>query len=271
MKTYEQVLAEPIHLSALSHMGQSPAHCLEAMMRKFDAVHYRIGRHTHHLILGPQKGEKWIVYPKRRQGKDWDVFEAKYEEEGYDIFTESEHRLAMAMARAVKEDPLVAELGLLDGQYEVPVEWTDETGRKCATRGIDILHRTRTVEIKTSQTSNPVKFGYEAKKYAYHAQGSWFHEACKRGLKMTEVKDHFIIVVEKRAPYVVTVMQLTPGMLLEGYMLHRSWMQTLKGCEESNQWPGYSQSVVMLDTNPSPDGADDDEPIVLEDGEEVAA
>jgi hypothetical protein len=62
------------------------------------------------------------------------------------------------------------------------------------------------------------------------------------------------------------VFKLTEQAVDMGRRLYRLWLEQLAGCIESNQWPGYAQSVVDFDVAPV-----DEEPFVLigEDGEDI--
>jgi exodeoxyribonuclease VIII len=245
-----KLITDPVHLSNLKKFGESPAHYFDSIGKDVDKASFRIGRLTHALLLGVQPGGRWDIYKGRRAGKEWEAF--RDARPGVDIFTTPEHALALAMAKSVERTPLAFDL--LQGEFEVPVEWTHETGRRCATRGLDILNRKLryTGELKTAVTSHPGRFTREALRMGYHAQGAWAKEAAAS--LGVDVDNHFIIAVEKKAPHVVTVLRLAPRALLQGQKLCRSWMEQLDACEKANVWPGYCQSVVDLDVPEEDDG-----------------
>ncbi len=249
-------MSEPIHLSNLKHFSESPAHFLASLGDDEDKPIYRTGRLTHVLTLGAQRGVRWDVYDGRRAGKEWEAFKAA--REGVDLFTKTELSLCSAMADAVKANERA--MMILRGQFEVPVEWTHETGRRCATRGIDCLnaHEGYTAELKTTVSSHPGRFTRDAIRMGYHAQAAWVRDAAAS--LGVSVKAHYVVAVEKKAPHVVTVFRLTERAIVEGQKLCRSWMEQLKVCEESNAWPGYVQHVVDLDVA-------DEEGLVFEDDE----
>lgn len=235
--------ADPVHFTNLKKMAQSPAHYAASIGVEDDSLAFRLGRLTHALCLGAQQGVKWAVFEGSRRGKAWDEFKAAHE--GYDLFTKSEHALAKNMALAITRD-LRAKV-LLDGEFELPVEWTHETGRKCATRGLDILNRPSRyiVDIKTAQTTQPGRFTREALRMGYHAQASFYRDAA-RSIGV-EVSDVYLIAVEKKAPHVVTVLRFSARAMTEGDKLIRSWMEQLIACEAADEWPGYVQSIVEID------------------------
>lgn len=264
-------LADPVHFSNLKKIAESPAHYAASIGDDSDSLAYRLGRLTHALVLGVQPGGQWDVYDGRRAGKEWESFKAK-RGDAVDIFTKTEHTLCVAMAKAITAHPDA--MRLLDRcEYEVPVEWTDlATGRRCATRGIDALNRSGryTAELKTAVSSHPDRFARDANRLGYPAQGAWFKEACA-SMGVT-IDTHYVIAVEKKAPHVVTVFQVTPRNIADGFLKCRAWMETLKVCEEAQSFPGYVQSIVDLDLwAPETTEDDDDGSVVLTDGEELAA
>lgn len=273
-------LSDPVHFSNLKKIAESPAHYLASIGDDSDSYAYRIGRLVHALVLGVQDGVKWVVYDGRRAGKEWEKFKAEHEAAGEDIFTKSEHALCVSMALAIRDHGEAREL-IETGESEVPVEWIHlPTGRRCKTRGIDVLNRKGceaskgqkyTLELKTAVSSQPDRFARDANRLGYPAQGAWFKEAAAS--MSVDVDAHFVIAVEKKAPHVVTVFKVTPRNLHDGWLKCCAWMETLKVCEDSKSFPGYVQSIVDLDLwSPATDVDDDDDgSVVLEDGEEIAA
>lgn len=261
-----KLLTDPVHFSNLKHFAQSPAHFLASIGVEEDKLAFRLGRLTHALVLGVQSGGRWDVYEGRRQGKAWDEFVAA--RPGVDIYTVKEKALALAMARSIEACPNA--MDLIEGETEVPVEWTYPGGtRRCATRGIDILNRKRRyiVDIKTTVSSHPVRFPRDAHFRGYNAQGSFYRDAARSiGADVDEV---YFIAVEKKPPHVTTVFRLTPSVLIDGEKMIRSWMEDLQRCEESNQWNGYAQHIVDIEPldgdSDGFDWSDDD------DGDEEAA
>lgn len=254
---------DPVHFSNLKRIATSPAHYLASIGPQDDTDAYALGRLTHALILGG----KYAVYEGVRRGKEWDRFKAEQLGAGLtdeQLYTSSQFAQARAMSDAVLSDPIAPMY--LRGEHEVPMEWTAPTGRRCATRGIDVLNRERKfiTELKTATCTAPWKFGWEAKRYGYHAQGAFYQNACR--LAGIEINDVYIISVEKKKPYAVTVFHLTPRLLIEGDKLCRSWLECLRTCEEGNCFPPYAQYVVELDVD-----EDQGDVTLMIDGEEVAA
>lgn len=246
------------HFHDLKRFAKSPQHYLAGLgVEGPDSAPFRFGRLTHRVTLGG--GEIHIFKGKVRNGKEWEAFKEGKNEK--DIFKQDELDEALRIAAVLKTHPIASEL--LEGDHEVPVEWT-MLGRKVATRGLDTINRKtrRHVELKTTSNAEPFTFQRGALRYGYHAQCAMYDDAA-RSLGI-EVDEHYVVAVETSEPYAVTVHRLSPRLLGEGRKLVCSWMERLKVCEEANEWPGYSQSVCEWDL-------DADGLTLLIDGEEVAA
>jgi len=242
---------EELHFSDLKQMAKSPAHVRHAVETGWTPARYlTIGTLAHAILLGGD----YVVFEGQRRGKAWEAFEAEHE--GWTIATRKEFDEAEAMAHAVLAHPVAVRL--LDGEKERA--WAATMyGRKCAGR-IDVSGRA-TVELKTTNDAEPGRFQRQCLRMGYHAQLAWYQDA-RRALG-EDPGEAFIIGVESKAPFPVTIFRLTPRALLEGQKLNRLWVERLAACEAADEWPGYVQSVVDLDIA-------EDAGLII-DGEEVEA
>jgi len=224
-----------LHWSQLKRIAESPAHYKYRLTAPNESTpQMAFGTLVHAMLLGGD----FVVYKetKTRSGKKWDDFEAK--NVGALIVTASEEERALAIAEKVRNHPLAAPL--LNGDKEV--KWEKKLyGRTCAGR-VDLLGSDFICDLKTSATTQPDRFGRLALRMAYHAQLAWYRDAIGKPSDAC-----YILGVETRAPYAVTVLKLTERALLEGGKLNRLWLEKLAACEDANEWPEYSQSTVELD------------------------
>lgn len=244
-----------VHFHDLKRIARSPAHYLAGLSIDDSAKPaYRFGRLGHKILLGGA----FVVYAGERRGNAWKDFQAQ--NEGADIFTAEEAVRANAVAEAVRAHPLAAPL--LVGEHEKPVSW-NMFGRKCATRGIDVINGSKRflVDLKTASTTEPYTFMRAATRYGYHAQLAMYADAAAS--LGTPVDDAYLIAVETAPPYAVTVLHASPRILEEGTRLLRLWMERLLACESANEWPAYTQSIVEFDM--------DTDVTLIVDGEEIAA
>ncbi len=243
---------EELHWSLLKQMALSPAHLRAAYEQGTDTTRSMSnGTLIHALVLGGDV----LVWEGVRKGKKWEEFEAK--NEGRFIVTRKEYDTASLAAVSVMWSPIAKPL--LEGRREWSWSATMH-GRRCAGR-IDVAGPA-TVDLKTSNSVEPGRFSRACLRMGYHAQLAWYQDA-RRALG-EDPGDAWIIGVETKAPFPVTVLHVTQRALDEGRKLNRLWLEKLNACEAADEWPGYVQSAVELDI------VEDDGGLII-DGEELAA
>lgn len=230
----------PLHFSQLKHIARSPLHFKHALSTsRKDKRHFRIGRAVDMLHTG--NTEKLIIYPGERRGKKWADFEAAQPADA-EIITESEKLDIYGMAGALHKR--TDALDLLQGDRQRMFQWSI-AGRPCEGTP-DCFTWRRVTDLKSTRNADPRRFKWDARKLGYHAQLSWYAHGL-RAAKLAEPTECYIVAVESEAPYPVVVYQLTPDDLERGAKLWRGWFETLRTCEESDHWPGYTEGIVPLD------------------------
>lgn len=234
--------ATPVRFSHLKRMGQSPAHYAAGIEPSSSSID--VGSAIDALLLG---GAQPLTFPgKVRRGKEWDAWSAAQDPDAV-IITAKEMSAATGMAKAVRQHKEASRL--LEGVRKETLLW-DHNGRSC--RGTpDVRGETFLTDLKTGETSDPRRFPWKVRNFAYHAQLAWYRDGMKRS-GMAAPDNIYIVAVEQAAPYVVTVFRLSDHILELGDRLWRTWFEHLRLCEESGRFPGYSDSTVELDL-PDPD------------------
>jgi hypothetical protein len=221
-----------VRFSRLKKMALSPAHYLAGLVasdKSSDAQ--RRGSLVHSLALG----QPTVVWPgKVRRGKTWDKFQADHP--GALISSTREMNEASPMIEALRRDSRAVDL--LAGKAESEIAW-EIGGRACEGR-VDVIGQDRVVELKTTRCAHPDVFMRQARYLNYHVQLAWYAD----GLG---VSAGYIVAVESTAPYAVSVFHLTDRTLDEGRRIYRGWFEKLMVCEQTNEWPGYSQHMVEFD------------------------
>lgn len=232
-------MTAPLRHSRLKLMGRSPAHYHAAVER--DTTSMAIGSAADALILG---GQAVVAYPgKQRRGKEWDAWQADQDPAAL-IVTQRELGLAQGMAAAVAINPDA--MWALAGTIRETLFWKRE-GLPC--RGTpDVRNDARRflTDLKTSETSDPSRFPWKVRQYAYHAQLAWYRDGIERS-GLPRPATCYIVAVEQLPPHVVTVFRLTEHTLDMGDRLNRLWLERLRVCQSSDYWPGYSETVLDLD------------------------
>ncbi len=233
----------PVRFSNLKWMGQSPAHYRHhALHRGPDTKAMRIGRGVHLMVEGKQP----IVYPGRRWGKEWDRFAD--ENAGSEILNRNEYDQCEAMADALLSHDEAYELLAKAGaaiEQRISWRWCD---RICSGTP-DVWRPTSRIliDLKTTRNANPAKFQFSATRhFSYHAQLAWYGIGVADHYG-TAPERYIIVAVESEPPHPVVVYELSKPAIEMGVRQCRVWMERLLVCEQSNHWPGYTQSTVQLD------------------------
>jgi len=243
---------EPLRFSRLKLMGKSPAHYAAYVPDETGAM--ETGTAADRLLLG---GGPVLAYPGPvRRGKDYEAFCAAHPDAM--IVTQKESAIALGIAEAVQKCPDA--IRLLTGIRQQTMYW-DFNGRPC--RGTpDVRGDGFLCDLKTGETSDPRFFPFKVRRFAYHAQMS-FYETGVQLANLPPITQSYIVAVEQAPPHVVTVYRLTDDTIELGARLWRLWLEQLQVCEASGVFPAYSQSIVDLEL------FDDNEAIDLGDAVEV--
>lgn len=232
----------PVRFSWIKNFSLSAAHAFQAVqdLDLFPStLATRIGSGTHAMTFG----QPVYRYVPRRSGKAWDLFKA--DKGSAPILSAKEWEQSELISAAIKSNDLASQLLFGPGVIvEQPLDWTID-GRAC--RGTPDARGPYTLtDLKTCKTSQPERFVRDATWRAYHAQLAWY----RRGIELATGKrpeECYIVAVESRAPYAVTVLRLTERALDYGDRLWRIWWEQLRVCEESGVWPAYSESITDFD------------------------
>lgn len=236
---------EPVRFSRLKQLAKSAAHFQAGFGDETGAM--RKGTALHSYLLGG--ADRVVVYRDGRRDarqEKWRDFQAA--NEGKCILIPSELDAAEGMRRAVEAHPRAMQL--LDGVQEERIEWT-MLGRACAGTP-DVVHprlgKKTGVELKSSVTSHPERFAWQARRMFYHCQCAWYKDGLERTLSYApgEVDEFYVVAVESTEPYVVTVFRYDAESLRLGARQNRLWLEQLLVCERTGRYPGYVDTDVTL-------------------------
>lgn len=234
--------------------------------------------------LAVADGREILVYEKQRRGKDWDAFVAdhpgalilspsehekakastesdrahvrsgdawkKFEADNADatILSKSEYESSNRCADAVRRHPRA--MDVLSGVMEETIRFTYLGIPSRTTPDVRANNGAFVTELKTCRSSRPGRFSSQARWMHYHVQMAWHREGMRRahlwGNKAAKPIP-YIVAVCSTAPYPVTVFKVTENAMDMGERAYRFWVEQLKGCMESKQWPAYAQDIIDLD------------------------
>jgi len=233
-----------VHFSDLKKFAQSPAHYRHSVECPRETSRpMRIGSLVDMALLTELQP---LVYEGDRRGKAWADFRLAHL--GQEIYTRAELEDAETIITAARRDPLAREYLGLDNperRTQVPLRWTVD-GVPRSTRGVDVLIGNKLVDLKVTNSTQPGRFVWHARRSLWHCQLADYAEACaQNGIDVSG--GLFLVGIESSAPYPVTVLRMTPGALEAGRRCLASWMEMYRACADAGQWPGYAQSPVDLD------------------------
>jgi hypothetical protein len=237
---------EPVHFSNLKAFALSPQHYLHALTSgRADNASMRVGRAVHSLALG---GAPVLEYPRTRRGKCWERFRAEHP--GAEILSSSEYRVAQEAAGSLTRhlDAMEILRGSLLREYSF--QWR-RNGFLCEGRADFVAPGRYLGDIKVTRSAQPERFGRQALLMAYHAQLSWY----AFGLEQNGIQapEKFLIAIESAPPFPIVIRRLTARATDYGNRLCTLWLEALRGCLESQAWPGYAGAPIDLDAGPDLD------------------
>jgi hypothetical protein len=209
--------------------------------REFDLGH---AVHTWTLGAGPtpvelagtgKNPEEWR--------KDDDKAEvARLRAEGYVPLRPSDYAAGLAMAAAVRRHPIAAKL-LTGGEPERTLIWRDPaTGVLCRAK-TDWLRPDGIVDLKTTESAAPDALSKAAHNYGYAVQAPFYLRGFRdRFPGVVPFFNH--IAVEKTAPYLVHVNQLTGRALAWGDRQVSQALEIYRDCTAAGEWPGYPTDEI---------------------------
>lgn len=227
----------PVSFSHLKQFAHSPAHYLHSLTNGItESAAMRIGKLVHCAVLG---GE-FVVYGETRRGKDWEAF--KSTNRGKFIVSDTEVENASSIVDAIQANSLA--MSVLAGRHELEIDWNIGP-RKCQSH-LDVLADTFISDLKITNCTEPSRFSAQAERMAWHAQLAWYRKAVYE-TKQNDIRDLYLVGVEPKAPYNVTVLRMPMAAIQDGDILCRKWFEQLIACESSGVFPGYTDRVFDME------------------------
>ena len=201
------------------------------------------GQLFHAMALTPETvWEQFAVMPnvdrRTKTGKEaFSDFEASVE--GKTIVSVDMVEQATAMCEALNKNDFVKKL--LKGEKEKPFFWADEmTGEECKCR-TDVLteigENLIIVDLKTADCAETEAFMRAAIKYGYDFQSAMYSDGVKHNTNRNPL--FVFIVIEKKPPYSINILQADNLLIRRGYDLFREYIGIYHDCKQSGNWYGY--------------------------------
>lgn len=166
------------------------------------------------------------------------------------VVTRTELLTASRMRRAARNHPAAAALLGRGGQPEVSIDW-EYRGHQFKSR-LDLLivdDDPTIVDLKSTRSAAPGtrrgSFAYDVADLMYHMQAAGYVTAYAAATGIT--CKYKIIAVEKDAPHLVAVYEMTDDTLAEGMALLDRAVDIYDECLFSGVWPGHPDHELPLD------------------------
>lgn len=201
---------------------------------------FDLGTAVHSLILeGDESGVEVFDFPA------WTTKAAKESREtsraaGLIPMLKKDWRQVLAMTDAVMAHPVAREL-FTGHKAEESVFWEEE-GQMFKCRP-DAWKPGQLVDLKTTVNADPREFGKTAYNFGYHQSAAHY-----TGGVFNATGEHLpfiFVLVEKAAPYLVSVVQLDDEAVESGRMLNDRAKRIYRECVENNTWPGYPTAELI--------------------------
>lgn len=239
-----------VHFSLAKRIATSAAHAKHGCLHPKDPTPAMTFGSIVDAMLMPVPGRSVREFAgARRAGKEWDAFVSSCKPG--DLLAKGDEIIrATACALSVMHDPVVCELRLLSGEHQRVVQW-DMHGLPWATGiagdrgGFDLLGEDWIADIKTTTTTEPRAWSRQARRMLYPEQLAAYRMAASSIGR--RIKNCYIVGVEVKPPFCVTVLRVPEQDLEAGERTLYSWCERIKQCEAADSWPGYVQAPVDLD------------------------
>lgn len=201
---------------------------------------FTLGTAAHSLILEADTSGIVVVKADNWLTKDAKAAKAEALAEGKQPLLTKEMAQVISMYDAVMAHPL-ARHAFTRHKAEQSVFW-EEDGLLLKCRP-DAWKPSTLIDLKTTRDANPNEFGKTAHEYGYHQSAAHYIDGVKAATG-EELPFHFVLV-EKTAPYLVSVVELDVEAINLGRMLNDRAKRIYRECTESGNWPGYQSGELI--------------------------
>jgi hypothetical protein len=213
---------------------RTPAHYQHDKTHPKFSDAFTLGTAAHSLILEGSTEGIVVVHADNWLTKDAKTSKAEALAAGKQPLLTKEMAQVWAMRDAVMDHPVAREL-FIGHKAEQSVFW-DEDGLTLKCRP-DAWKPGVLVDLKTTLNADPNEFGKTAHNFGYHQSAAHYIDGVKAATG-EELPFHFVLV-EKTAPYLVSVVELDWEAIEIGRSLNDRAKRIYRECLESGNWPGY--------------------------------
>jgi len=214
---------------------KTPAHYQHNLTHPKFSDAFTLGTAVHSLVLEGDASSVTVVAHDNWLTKDAKAAKVKALAAGRQPLLEKEWQQVMDMRNAVMNHPEARAL-FTGHKAEQSVFWTELDGLALKCRP-DAWRPGLLVDLKTTVNADPNEFGKTAHNFGYHQSAAHYID----GVQMVtgERLPFRFVLVEKTAPYLVSVVELDWEAIDYGRQLNDRAKRIYRECSESGNWPGY--------------------------------
>ena len=226
---------------------RSPAEYRHKLDHPMRTAALELGTLFHALVLGQ---------PHTITVQDWDgrttagkARKAEVEQAGLTVISQADWDTAHRMADAVSVHRVADQL-FSDGKPEVSAYATDPFTNVPMRGRMDWLREDGwIIDLKSTRDACPDEFAKSCANFGYHVQAAWYMELARAN--GVDVQGFRFVAVEKTAPHLVSVIELSERAIRHGSELGHQARVIWRECVDSGDWPAWGQApnddVVVLD------------------------
>ena len=249
-----------VNKSTLWEMRKSPAHYKWALTHpQEDTPALAFGRALHMAVLQPHDFlEHYRLAPtvdrRTKAGREeYDAFLQGMRPD-QEAISPDDYAVIIGMIGSITTFPAAHDI-LLRAETEVPVFWTDDaTGIECKCRVDAMAYDTdadgqvtgiTVIDLKTCADASTGAFLRDALRYGYDVQAAHYIRGVKSLGLDVPVRWGFL-AIEKKEPYCANLIWAGEDFIDRGTWQLIDLMDRLKECRETDTWPGYGETQLVL-------------------------
>jgi len=241
-----------ISASGLKLISRSPRHYwnryLNPAYEDATTPAMAFGSVVHTLMLEPHTfNERYAISPDvSRTTKEGKAAYTAFTEanKGKEFISSKDYVLATDMIEQAKLNPIITDLLDLSEKEAMHTFEVLELPCKMKADAINVIDGC-IIDLKTCTDASPDGFGKDAYNLGYLLQAAFYldgyHLATGNNLKR-----FIFIAMEKSAPYIAAVYELTPEQIELGRQQYLAALQTYKNCLAANKWHAYGDNIQFL-------------------------
>lgn len=211
---------------------------------------FDFGHAAHKLVLGSGPELVQIDYADWRTSKAREERDKAYAAGKVPLLV-PQFEQVQGMAAAIREHPIASVLFDPEhGRPEQSLFWRHRSGVMLRAR-LDWMPEPafgepfKIVDYKSAASAEPAKLAKVIADLGYHMQDA-FYRAGVQALGLADDPGFVLVVQEKTAPYLITVVEPDQTAVQWARVLNERAIDVYRRCREADHWPGYTDRITPV-------------------------